>query len=127
MRTRTSSTRTDSRPGRRKRPAHAFKPFGTGDRACIGRQFALHEAVLALGLLLRRFDFEATRYELKVVERLTLMPKGFELTIHPRTPLARAHAEAADQAEPSEVCPASSIDHPGFQATSHGCPSGSAK
>ena len=40
----------------RARPAHAFKPFGTGARACIGRQFALHEATLVLGLLLRRYD-----------------------------------------------------------------------
>ena len=37
----------------RTRPAHTFKPFGTGARACIGRQFALHEATLVLGLLLR--------------------------------------------------------------------------
>ena len=44
-------------PGQAKsRPAHAYKPFGTGQRACIGRQFALHEAVLALGLILHRYD-----------------------------------------------------------------------
>ena len=43
-------------PGQAKtRPAHAYKPFGTGQRACIGRQFALHEAVLALGLVLHRY------------------------------------------------------------------------
>jgi len=43
-------------PGQaKKRPAHAYKPFGTGQRACIGRQFALHEAVLALGLILHRY------------------------------------------------------------------------
>ncbi|CAM5481441.1 hypothetical protein SHIRM173S_07109 [Streptomyces hirsutus] len=38
------------------RPPHTFKPFGTGARACIGRQFALHEATLVLGLLLRRYE-----------------------------------------------------------------------
>ncbi len=43
----------------RARPAHAFKPWGTGARACIGRQFALHEATLVLGLLLRRYDLQA--------------------------------------------------------------------
>ncbi|QRP50235.1 cytochrome P450 [Amycolatopsis sp. FDAARGOS 1241] len=72
----------------RKRPAQAYKPFGTGERACIGRQFALHEAVLALGLVLRRYDFEADPgYELKIVESLTLKPSGF--TVHPRV---RDHA-----------------------------------
>jgi cytochrome P450 len=34
-----------------KRNPHAYKPFGTGERACIGRQFALHEAVLVLARL----------------------------------------------------------------------------
>jgi cytochrome P450 len=65
----------------RKRPAHAYKPFGTGERACSGRQFALHEAVLALGMVLQRFDLETDPdYELKIVESLTLKPAGFRVT-----------------------------------------------
>ncbi|GAA4789026.1 cytochrome P450 [Streptomyces ziwulingensis] len=64
----------------RSRPAHTFKPFGTGARACIGRQFALHEATLVLGLLLRRYDLKADpAYRLRVTERLTLMPEGLRL------------------------------------------------
>ncbi|MFC8426122.1 cytochrome P450 [Streptomyces sp. NPDC057236] len=64
----------------RARPAHVFKPFGTGARACIGRQFALHEAVLVLGLLLRRYGLRAEPgYRLRVTERLTLMPEGLRL------------------------------------------------
>ncbi|MYW69972.1 cytochrome P450 [Streptomyces sp. SID8379] len=64
----------------RARPAHVFKPFGTGARACIGRQFALHEATLVLGLLLRRYDLRPEPgYRLKVAERLTLMPDGLRL------------------------------------------------
>lgn len=64
----------------RSRPGHAYKPFGTGERACIGRQFALHEAVLVLARLLHRYDFEADPdYELTITERLTLMPVGFTL------------------------------------------------
>ena len=38
-------------------PPNAYKPFGTGQRACIGRQFALQEAMLVLGMLLQRFEF----------------------------------------------------------------------
>jgi unspecific monooxygenase len=65
----------------RKRPAHAYKPFGTGERACIGRQFALHEAVLALGMVLQRYDLDIDPdYELRIVESLTLKPAGFTVT-----------------------------------------------
>ncbi|MFI2510440.1 cytochrome P450 [Streptomyces sp. NPDC018972] len=64
----------------RSRPPHVFKPFGTGARACIGRQFALHEAVLVLGLLLRRYELRADpAYRLRVTERLTLMPEALRL------------------------------------------------
>ncbi|MER6074678.1 cytochrome P450 [Streptomyces sp. NPDC001817] len=64
----------------RSRPAHTFKPFGTGARACIGRQFAVHEATLVLGLLLRRYDLlPDPAYRLTVTERLTVMPEGLRL------------------------------------------------
>ncbi|GLY43856.1 cytochrome P450 [Amycolatopsis sp. NBRC 101858] len=70
----------------KKRPAQAYKPFGTGERACIGRQFALHEAVLALGMVLQRYDFEVDpSYELEIVESLTLKPSGFTLRPRVRT------------------------------------------
>jgi cytochrome P450 len=113
----------------RGRQPHSYKPFGTGERSCIGRQFALHEAILVLARMLHRYDIAGDPgYELEIAERLTLMPKGFELTITPRRPSARrAAVEQEPQTEASETCPVSSIDHPGFQATSHGCPSGSAK
>ncbi|GGR91676.1 MULTISPECIES: cytochrome P450 [Streptomyces] len=69
----------------RARPPHTFKPFGTGARACIGRQFALHEATLVLGLLLRRYELHADPgYRLTVTERLTLMPEGLRLRLERR-------------------------------------------
>jgi len=69
----------------RARPAHLYKPFGTGERSCIGRQFALHEAVLVLGSLIRRYDLITDPdYELEVAERLTLMPKNFRLRLRRR-------------------------------------------
>ncbi len=62
------------------RPVGLYKPFGTGERSCIGRQFALHEAVLVLGALIRRYDLIADPdYQLQIQERLTMMPSGFRL------------------------------------------------
>ncbi|MEV6612851.1 cytochrome P450 [Streptomyces sp. NPDC051051] len=75
----------------RARAPHTFKPFGTGARACIGRQFALHEATLVLGLLLRRYELVPDPgYRLRVAERLTLMPEGLRLRLERRTPAAAA-------------------------------------
>ncbi|MER7969416.1 cytochrome P450 [Streptomyces sp. NPDC096080] len=69
----------------RTRAPHTFKPFGTGARACIGRQFALHEATLVLGLLLRRYRLvPAPAYRLRVTERLTLMPEALRLHLERR-------------------------------------------
>ena len=67
------------------RPGYLYKPFGTGERSCIGRQFALHEAVLILGTLIRRYDLIADPdYELQIQERLTLMPRDFRLGLRLR-------------------------------------------
>ncbi|MFI9245360.1 cytochrome P450 [Streptomyces sp. NPDC053086] len=75
------------------RPVHAFKPFGTGERACIGRQFALHEATMLLALLVHRYRLhDHAGYRLTVKETLTLKPEGFTLTLTPRTPDERRHA-----------------------------------
>lgn len=69
----------------RARPGGLYKPFGTGERSCIGRQFALHEAVLMLGVLIRRYDMAADpEYSLRVQERLTMMPSGFRLELRRR-------------------------------------------
>jgi cytochrome P450 len=77
-------------PGRAKNRAHAYKPFGTGQRACIGRQFALHEAVLALGMILHRYDLRPEKgYRLRVSESITLKPRGFHLNVGKRAASAR--------------------------------------
>lgn len=66
-------------------PAHAYKPFGSGSRACIGRQFAIMEAKLALALLLQRFALEDPYgYRLKVRETLTLKPDGLRIRVRRR-------------------------------------------
>ena len=70
------------------RPAHSYKPFGAGLRACIGRQFAIHEAVLVLASVLHRYDLAPDPdYQLVVDERLTLVPKDFRLTLTERRPV----------------------------------------
>jgi len=74
------STRAGSTRSGEGAPVHAFKPFGTGERACIGRQFALHEATLLLGMIIHRYRLLDTfNYELKIKETLTLKPTGFRL------------------------------------------------
>ncbi|WP_031046481.1 cytochrome P450 [Streptomyces sp. NRRL F-5650] len=84
----------------RSRAPHTYKPFGTGARACIGRQFALHEATLVLGLLLRRYELRPDPgYRLRVTERLTLMPQGLRLHLDRRTPPPSDPGPAADAGE----------------------------
>ncbi|WP_299744594.1 bifunctional cytochrome P450/NADPH--P450 reductase [Rossellomorea sp. y25] len=68
-------------------PYHAYKPFGNGQRACIGQQFALHEATLVLGMVLQHFDLiDHKEYQLEVKETLTLKPDGFTMRVSPRKP-----------------------------------------
>ncbi|GAA2785521.1 cytochrome P450 [Saccharopolyspora taberi] len=96
-------------PGRAKqRPAHTYKPFGTGERACIGRQFAIHEATLVLALLLHRYDLVPDPdYRLRVTELLTIKPEGLTMRLRRRRPEDRGAARPAGEpeAEESAKCP----------------------
>ncbi|MEH7155952.1 cytochrome P450 [Neobacillus drentensis] len=75
----------------KKIPHDAFKPFGNGQRACIGQQFAMHEATLLLGMILRHFHLiDHTNYQLKVKETLTLKPDGLTMQVRPRETFNRA-------------------------------------
>ncbi|MFF0384083.1 cytochrome P450 [Streptomyces sp. NPDC004286] len=96
----------------RARAPHTFKPFGTGARACVGRQFALHEATLVLGLLLRRYELiPDPGYRLKVTERLTLMPDGLRLGLERRTAPAAAPVGAPEpDAGSAGRCPVRGVD-----------------
>jgi cytochrome P450 / NADPH-cytochrome P450 reductase len=63
-------------------PPNAYKPFGTGQRACIGRQFALQEAALVLSMLLQRFEFiDFAGYKLETRQTLTIKPANFVIRI----------------------------------------------
>jgi len=105
-----------SREAERGRPANAYKPFGNGQRACIGRQFALQEAALVLGMVLQRFKLiDHTRYRLKLKETLTVKPDGFRIRVRRRTdrdrarpatrPAGRAVAAPAAEAPPAAAGP----------------------
>lgn len=67
-------------------PPNAWKPFGNGARACIGRPFAMQEAQLVLVLMLQRFDFvlDDPSYTLKIHETLTLKPEGLRIRARAR-------------------------------------------
>ncbi|WP_426412705.1 bifunctional cytochrome P450/NADPH--P450 reductase [Bradyrhizobium ganzhouense] len=74
-----------SREAEAKRPINAWKPFGNGQRACIGRGFAMHEAALALGMILQRFRLiDHQRYQMHLKETLTMKPEGFKIKVRPR-------------------------------------------
>ncbi|MFF7716005.1 cytochrome P450 [Streptomyces sp. NPDC007988] len=76
---------------------HAYKPFGNGVRACIGRQFALTEARLALALALQKFKFsDPNDYKMDVREALTRKPGDFNLVVRTRQDHERTVFGAVD-------------------------------
>ncbi|MER0468772.1 bifunctional P-450/NADPH--P450 reductase [Bacillus cabrialesii subsp. cabrialesii] len=85
-------------------PHHAYKPFGNGQRACIGMQFALHEATLVLGMILKYFTLiDHENYELDIKQTLTLKPGDFRIRVQTRYQEAiHADIPAAEKAPPDE-------------------------
>ncbi|MEW9919236.1 bifunctional cytochrome P450/NADPH--P450 reductase [Marimonas sp. MJW-29] len=73
------------------RPVNAYKPFGNGQRACIGRQFAMQEAVLVMGMILQRFELiDHTDYKLKIKESMSIKPDGFKMKVRLRKDIQRS-------------------------------------
>jgi cytochrome P450 / NADPH-cytochrome P450 reductase len=103
------------------RPVNAYKPFGTGQRACIGRQFAMQEAALALGMILQRFELiDHTDYQLQIKQTLTIKPDHFMIKVRPRThrnvvaptPETNGHRQAVATAAPAAAPAAASTLSP---------------
>jgi cytochrome P450 / NADPH-cytochrome P450 reductase len=93
-------------------PPNAYKPFGSGQRACIGRQFALQEATLVLGMLVQRFQFvDHLDYRLHTRSTLTIKPDEFLIQVAPRPdviiqpPVAAPETEAGIPAPRTEPVP----------------------
>lgn len=91
------------------RPTNAYKPFGSGQRACIGRQFAMQEAALVLGMVLQRFKLiDHTRYQLRIKESLTIKPEGLKIKVRPRTdraPMAKSSGPIVVASQPNGAAP----------------------
>jgi len=101
-----------TREAEHRRPGNAYKPFGNGQRACIGRQFALQEATLVLGMILQRFVLvDHTRYRLALKETLTVKPDGFRIRVRRRTDHVRGRpgVHAARLAAPAAATTSSTL------------------
>ncbi|MFJ8622027.1 bifunctional cytochrome P450/NADPH--P450 reductase [Kitasatospora sp. NPDC093550] len=102
-------SRFDDEPEAARSP-HAFKPFGTGERACIGRQFALHEATMLLGMLVHRYRLiDHADYRLTIKQTLTIKPDEFTLGLARRTPAP----VAAEPVTGSEARAGAAAERPG--------------
>ncbi len=78
---------------------HAYKPFGNGARACIGRQFALVEAKLAIAMILQKFAIADRRgYRMTLKESLSIKPDDFWMRVRMRKP-----GERLTVAEPVKI------------------------
>ena len=72
-----------------------FKPFGTGERSCIGRQFALHEATMLIARLVHRYRLIDSSHYVLQWEGLSRRPVGFELSLARRVSADRVVLAAA--------------------------------
>ncbi|MBY0422612.1 MAG: cytochrome P450, partial [Parvularculaceae bacterium] len=100
------------------RPSWAYKPFGNGQRACIGRQFAMQEATLVLGMILQRFHlFDHAKYKLKIKETLSIKPEGFKIRARLRPTVTRSKLAPVAAAKASAETKAAAAARP-----QHGAP-----
>lgn len=67
------------------RPRWAWMPFGSGQRACIGRHFSFYESQLLLGLILQRFKLiDSFDYQLQIKDFFSIKPINLNMTVQLR-------------------------------------------
>lgn len=68
------------------RGKNIWKPFGNGARSCIGRAFAMQEAMLCIASILQNFDLELDNpsYELRTKFTLTIKPDDMKMKVRRR-------------------------------------------
>ncbi|KNG48945.1 cytochrome p450 [Stemphylium lycopersici] len=85
-------------------PPNAWKAFGDGARACIGRTFAEQEMIMVVALILQKFQVELADpgYQLQVSVTITQKPKDLRIKVKRRPGRTMASLGAAGGSAPKE-------------------------
>ena len=102
-----------------------WRPFSEGSRSCIGRNFSLQEAELALALIFQNFDLRLADplYKMRIVQAITIKPGGMFVKASLRNGTSVQDLERRLKGEVSEIgVKKSGSEKPAGAATGDGKP-----